>query len=752
MENLVRSGNFVFYKNIRISVLTDRLVRVEYDKNNQFEDRNTQKVVNRDFPLVEYSAEVINGYIEINTKGFYLESDGNKPTPNGLMISIKGYPFPFVKDWHYGEKIETFGGTVRTLDGCDGSCELEDGIFSKAGYSVIDDSDSMIINDNDIFPRKKGGVDFYYFGYGLDYLGGLKDFYFLCGNTPLIPRYALGNWWSRFYKYSQEEYLDLMDQFKEEAIPFSVSVIDMDWHLVEIDKQYGSGWTGYTFNSELFPTPKLFFNELHKRGLVTALNDHPADGVRAFENGYKEFAKEMGIDFENEKAIRFDVTSKKYLEGLQKYILTPLEKLGVDFWWIDWQQGTNTRIEGLDPLWILNQTRFKASEKDGKRPIIFSRYAGIGSHRYPIGFSGDTVSSWKSLDFQPYFTSTASNVGYTWWSHDIGGHMLGSRDDELSLRWLQFGVFSPIMRLHSTVNEFMGKEPWNYPLEVCTVMKDFLRLRHKLIPYLYTMNYRTSIEGEPLIQPMYYKNPGNIPSYFVNNEYYFGSSMIVLPITEKEDSEIKMAKVKAWLPSGDFYDFFNDLHYTGDRSIEMHRSFSSIPVLVKAGSIIPMTDETNASNNPKSLTLKIYGGKSGSFTLYEDDGLNKSVFTEFIFDFDKGKFTILPVSKNEEVLPITRNYKLKFVGIENLDEILLKNVETKIGKTLELGKLKVKKNDYQRRIKKIVNFAQIDFGKKDSISNILNKETDKTRIISQLIATQISVNLLSSICEILLAE
>jgi len=752
MEILVRNGNLILFKNIRISILTDRLVRVEYSREHKFEDRQTQKVVNRNFPLVDYSAEVKNGYLEVDTKGFYLETDGSKPTPNGLMISIKKYPFPFIKDWHYGEEIENFGGTVRTLDGCDGPCGLGIGLFSKAGYSVIDDSDSMIISDDDIKPRDKDAVDFYYFGYGLDYLGALKDFYHLCGNTPLIPRYALGNWWSRYYKYTEKEYLNLMDRFAEEKVPLSVSVIDMDWHLVEIDSKYGSGWTGYTFNSEFFPDPERFFKELHKRGLTVALNEHPADGIRAFEEGYKEFAKEMGIDYKSGKTIRFDVTSKKYLAGLQKYILNPLEKLGVDFWWIDWQQGVYTRKEGLDPLWILNQTRFNMAKKERKHPMIFSRYAGIGSHRYPIGFSGDTVSSWKSLAFQPFFTSTASNVGYTWWSHDIGGHMLGTRDDELSLRWLQFGVFSPIMRLHSTVNEFMGKEPWNYPLEVCTVMKEFLSLRHKLIPYLYTMNYRTSKEGEPLIQPMYYQNPGNIPSYFVNNEYYFGSNMIVHPITEKQDSEIKMAKAKVWLPAGDYYDFFTNLHYTGDRSIEMHRPYSSIPVLVKAGSIIPMTDEMNASKNPESLTLYIYGGKNGNFTLYEDDGLDKSTFTNFKFDFDKGQFTISPVLNNERVLPITRTYKLKFVGIENLGEILLENVETKTGKTLELGKLKLKENDYKMRIQKLVNLAQLDFIKKDSISQILMKETDKNRIVSQLIATQISNNLLSSICEILLAE
>lgn len=131
-------------------------------------------------------------------------------------------------------------------------------------------------------------------------------------------------------------------------------------------------------------------------------------------------------------------------------------------------QGTNTKIEGLDPLWMLNHFHYLDSGRDGKRPMTFSRYAGPGSHRYPVGFSGDTHITWDSLDFQPYFTNTASNIGYGWWSHDIGGHMMGYRDEELEVRWYQYGVFSPINRLHSSNSRFSGKEPWKFSMEART--------------------------------------------------------------------------------------------------------------------------------------------------------------------------------------------------------------------------------------------------------------------------------------------
>ena len=149
-------------------------------------------------------------------------------------------------------------------------------------------------------------------------------------------------------------------------------------------------------------------------------------------------------------------------------------------------------MAGIDPLWMLNHFHFLDSARDGKRPLTFSRYAGPGSHRYPVGFSGDTLITWASLDFQPYFTATASNIGYGWWSHDIGGHMFGGKDDELATRWVQLGVFSPILRLHSSLSPFNTKEPWRFGPEARAVMTEFLRLRHRLVPYLHTMNHRAA--------------------------------------------------------------------------------------------------------------------------------------------------------------------------------------------------------------------------------------------------------------------
>ena len=122
----------------------------------------------------------------------------------------------------------------------------------------------------------------------------------------MLPRFALGNWWSRFYRYNEESYLSLMDRFEQENLPFTVAVIDMDWHLVDIDPKYGSGWTGYTWNRELFPNPTRFLDNLHTRGMKVTLNVHPADGVRAHEEMYVEMAKALGVDYANEDPILCD--------------------------------------------------------------------------------------------------------------------------------------------------------------------------------------------------------------------------------------------------------------------------------------------------------------------------------------------------------------------------------------------------------------------------------------------------------------
>src|SRR5690606_37902690 len=338
-----------------------------------------------------------------------------------------------------------------------GPVPLGDGLVSRSGWTVVDDSKTLML-DKDLWPQPReisiAYKDLYFYGYAQDYLAAIQDHQLVSGKPNLLPRWALGNWWSRYWAYSSDELIRLMDEFQSQQVPLSVCIVDMDWHKTKTGND-SSGWTGYSWNRDLFPDPDRFIADLHHRNLKTALNLHPAEGIHNHEDGYPEMATRMGLDPTTGQPIPFEIADPQFSQAYFDVLHHPLENQGVDFWWLDWQQGSRSKIAGLDPLFWLNHLHFYDQGKTPeKRPFIFSRWPGLGGQRYPIGFSGDTVVDWSTLAFQPEMTATSSNVGYGWWSHDIGGHCEGVEEPELYLRWVQFGVFSPIFRLHSTNNEY----------------------------------------------------------------------------------------------------------------------------------------------------------------------------------------------------------------------------------------------------------------------------------------------------------
>lgn len=388
------------FGNCRVSVLTERLLRLEYDESRVFEDRPSQFALDRHFPEPCCSAKLRGGSLELRSDGCHVIIGGGlelEALTDGLS-------------WRSGQKLNHLGGTARTLDNADGAIELEPGLFSREGVGLLSDDGLLFGADGELQPRRPGTRDIYLFLYGRQFERGLRDFYRLSGRPPLLPRFALGNWWSRFWPYTAEEYLALMERFDAEGTPFSVAVLDMDWHLTRVPEGY-SGWTGYTWDRELIPEPDKLLARLHGLGLHVSLNLHPAEGVQPFEERYGEVAEFMGVT--GGGTIPFDLNDRRFRRAYFELLLHPLEDMGVDFWWIDWQQGTRSTVEGLDPLWLLNHWHFLDAARRGRRPLILSRYAGPGSHRYPVGFSGDTIASWASLDFQPRFTAAAADISST---------------------------------------------------------------------------------------------------------------------------------------------------------------------------------------------------------------------------------------------------------------------------------------------------------------------------------------------------
>jgi len=769
----------------RITVLTSGLLRLEYSPDGVFEDRASAFALFRDLPVPWFRLIETDHHLEIVTDRVHLVYDRRPFSTSGLSIQVRGNVSSYHSIWRYGDTPDDLRGTARTLDMADGAVPLEPGVVSGWGFAVLDDSRTLVLTDDGwVAPRDGARTDLYFFGFGLDHRDAIKAFYAVSGPTPVLPRFALGNWWSRYHRYTADEYVELITRFADEGIPFSVSVLDMDWHLVDVDPQYGSGWTGYSWNTELFPDPAGFLQWLHDKGLRVTLNVHPADGVRAFEDVYPQMAKALGRDPASGDPIAFDVTDPEFLTAYFEILHRSLERTGVDFWWIDWQSGPHSRVAGIDPLWMLNHFHFLDNARDGKRPLTFSRYAGPGSHRYPVGFSGDALITWASLDFQPYFTATASNIGYGWWSHDIGGHMFGGKDDELATRWVQLGVFSPILRLHSSLSPFNTKEPWRFGPEARAVMTEFLRLRHRLVPYLHTMNHRAAA-GEPLVQPMYWSHPTERNSYQVPNQFMFGTELLIAPITVPRDQGVQVGSVRAWLPDGDWVDLLNGLRYTGGRSVVMHRELSSIPVLAGAGAIVPLTAELipgNATDNPAALEVLVVIGADGSFEMIEDDGTGSGLDEETVartpisFDQASGSMTVGPTTGATACLPELRSWRITFVGtdpaVADRISVLIDDARGTGTTTTETGRVSVTvdditptrtlrvsvgpepaplPNDVAGRIFTLLDRAQIEFETKKDIYALATSDRPLSVRMSHLQALGLDRPLESAVSEILLA-
>lgn len=683
----------------RFTVLADGLLRYEWAPDGEFEDRPSAFAAHRDEAIQsvpKYRVREKDDILEIITSRFHMTYDKQEFSPHGFYALVLGHTHNL---WRYGEEHETLGGTYRTLDNVDGRVGVGPGVTSRKGFANLDDSHTMLFTkDGFIAPRRSGPgrIDSYLFCYGHDYREAVRALYKISGPQPLLPRWSLGNWWSRYYEYSADSYLELMHMFKKYSVPLSCAVIDMDWHLVDdprVIEAGQTGWTGYTWNTELFPDPPAFIKELHDRGLKTTLNLHDADGVASYEKLYHAMAQQLHHDTSRNEPIPFNITNRAFLNAYFDPLLKSLEQDGVDFWWIDWQQGEYSGMRGVDPLWVLNHYHYQHNAelqgtRDGGHPLIFSRYAGPGSHRYPVGFSGDTVTTWDSLAFQPEFTAMASNIGYGWWSHDIGGHMGGARDDDLTSRWVQLGVLSPIMRLHSTKNRWVCKEPWRLPngsgQGPRDVVTKFMRLRHRLIPYLHTMNARAADRerGEPIVQPMYWEYPEYEEAYEVPNQYFFGSEMIVAPITTPQNRATKTGKVRAWLPPGTYADFFTGVVYDGHRRLWLSRTLDKVPVLLKQGAIVPLERDTSPENggkNPDRFEVVVVVGADGRFELLEEDedGLSVGrsptgwvdwVRTPIVFNQAQGTVTIGPTRGGHPNM--RRSWSLRLLGFkpgEDLD-------------------------------------------------------------------------------------
>ncbi len=682
--------------NARFTVITDGVIRMEYAENASFADGETLFALRTPGTAKADFAQDGDRTI-ISTSKFTLTYQGNAPfSPENLSAKI--HTGNVESTWKYGDKNQkNLGGTLSTLDGVDGHRPLPDGLLSLDGWYVIEDAGTPVFVDGWLENRNSDHLcDLYLFVYGHDYPAALRDLAAVSGKMALPRKCTLGSWYSRWWRYTAEQFLQIVDEYDANDFPLDILVMDMDWHYhdwghTDGDPQalfgYGHGggnlgWTGYTWNRRDIPDPAGLLAELHRRGISVTLNDHPADGIRDHEETYPAFMrllKEKGYteqvpliperqsQREQENAdrgvinYRFNAGNKDYMEAFFASTHTQYEKMGVDFWWLDWQQNyLYPTVNGLDKLthlpW-LNYLYYQNSRKNGRRGMSFSRWGGFGDHKHPAFFSGDTVSTWDALAFEIEMTVSAGNAGCFWWSHDIGGFEdpYPGEQSELYVRWIQFGITSAALRLHVCGNEKIDRRPWTWGEPYCSAMRDMFHLRSMLIPYLYSIAYESYRDSIPMLRPLYFLDSENPAAYAHPGTYYLGSGMLAAPITHPGSGEGCTALSQVYLPDGVWYDYFTGKQYTGGQTVSMENDLYSFPLFVKAGKPLPMQPYTNrmTASSLSHLIVKIFAGEahlSDSFTLFEDDGITEGYLSgnyrttalTYTYNGDTRTFTYIP--------------------------------------------------------------------------------------------------------------
>ena len=682
--------------NARFTVLTPQLIRMEWSADGQFEDRATLTFVNRETPVPEFKVRESKSKLTITTPALtltYLKNGKFSDKNLKAVFTLNGREVV----WTPGmENPQNLLGTTRTLDGADGSKlkePMEQGILSRAGWSLIDDSQRHVLTPDGseweewVEARPEGDrQDLYLFAYGHDYKQALADYALVAGRAPMPPKYTLGYWWSRYWQYSDNEFVDLVNKLKSMDVPIDVLIVDMDWHETwglrksnSPKDEYGQriGWTGYTWQKELFPSPANFLKWTENEELKVALNLHPASGIQPYEAVYDDFTKKYGWS-EKGKSVPFKIDERKWADAYFKTVLEPMERDGVDFWWLDWQQWTESKFTpGLSNTFWLNHTFFNHAERQNPelRPFIYHRWGGLGSHRYPLAFSGDTYATWPMLAYLPYFTATASNVNYGWWGHDIGGHMFHktqkATDPELYTRWLQYGVFTPIFKTHSTKDPRIERCIWCFP-DHMFLMRDAIRLRYTLAPYIYNAARENYDTGVGMCRPMYYDYPESDKAYETPEQFMFGNDILATTITQPVDSITGLAPRTIWFPEGAWFDCATGSMYEGGRTEELHYTLAENPHYAKAGSIIPMNPATvkNLQQPCDTLVLTFIPGGDGQLRHYEDDGMSQQYKTNYavttVTKKQEGNTVRVRISPREGSFAgasDSRSYELRFPAV-----------------------------------------------------------------------------------------
>ena len=535
------------------------------------------------------------------------------------------------------------GGYRRGLDGVNGGAQTTPGILFADGWSLLDDTASALWNPKTrkITQRAaaRGYQDGYVFAYGQDYAKALRELSVLTGPTKLLPRWAYGVWYSQYYDRTAADFQKtIVPRFRAEGVPLDVLVVDTDFKA-------GDKWNGWDIDTAKFPDPKGFIDWLHAQGIRTSLNIHPSirgtdPRFAAAQATAKGKLQRTGCNSGPDCYV-FDFGDPDQLAAYLDLHRAMAPK-NLDFWWLDWCcDAARSSLPGVTPdSWINQQYAdekgfafsraygsLQAGGYGGPMPVATGPWA---DKRTTLHFTGDTISNWETLKFTVgYGPGESVATGLAAVSHDIGGHTRGLQEpgsepgttklpDDLYARWVQFGTFQPIDRLHS---DHSDRLPWQYgPAAKASAVK-FLKLRERLMPYTYTAAAEANRTGLPMMRPLYLAYPGEQEAYATaGSQYLYGADVLVAPATEPGTS----STTSVWFPPGSSWtDYFTGKTYKGGTTRNITTGLDRMPVFIRSGGVVTTRTNDVASDekNPlRAATVTVAVGANGKNSLYEDNG------------------------------------------------------------------------------------------------------------------------------------
>lgn len=662
-------------------------------------------------------AEEVGLFLQDTVRGFRFKLQDHEKLIGGgqrvLGMDRRGHRFPLYNKAHYGyttESNQMYFGLSAVMSNRHYALIFDN---SASGYMDLGHTEQDIMQFEAVAGRTA-----YVIVAGTDYPDIIHNFVEITGKQPLPPRWALGNFASRFGYKTEQQTRETVDAFIEQGFPLDAVVLDLYWFGNDIKGFMGN----LDWDKQSFPTPQKMMADFKAKGVKTVLITEPfilsssdkwqeAVDNQVLAKNHAGDPRRFDFYFGNTGLIDvFDNKASGWFNG----IYTDLFNQGAAGWWGDLGEpevhpaDSIHNFEGLQVtgdeihnayghMWAKRVYENQLAIAPEQRPFIMMRSGFVGSQRYGmIPWTGDVSRSWDGLKPQVELSLQMGLLGLGYTHSDLGGFAGGETfDQELYIRWLQYGVFQPVFRPHAQDN--IAPEPIFHDKQTKDILREFVKLRYAMLPYNYSLAYENSLTGMPLMRPVFFENPSNDELFAIKNSYFWGDAFLVKPITEPN-----LTSVSIDLPQGVWFDYWTDKRYQGNQSIQLATQLDRLPVMVRGGAFVPMVEpvQTTDEYTTQALHLHYYADpsiKSSSGKMYDDDGVDPNAIKNQTFETltfhaqqsiqqnehqlnislkRQGKYQTMPVSRELTLLVHNWSKSANVILINRKPIVLVNDIDT----------------------------------------------------------------------------